>query len=347
MGLRRGNFVIIRLRKNLTEVNAIEKIHLFDQIKTLADARRMAVLRLLMAKAATLSQLGEETNHTPAWVRHHVQKLEAAGLVELAEIRKTGKVTEKFYQAKAKAFLLQEFVFPKSDKPVFIFSGSHDLAVELIAQSLMPHIDLLIYPVGSLDGLVNLRQGLCQISGAHLHDVSGEYNTPYVRHIFPDRDMALITLAFRTQGLIVAPGNPCGVRTIADLAQEGLRFINRNLGSGTRLWLDTELKRLGLSEDAIDGYRHTGTTHRETALAVAEGRADAALGLQAAAESFGLEFIPLYDERYDLVFPRDLAGQLDIFLNYVQSAAFRQQLAGLSGYQSAGSGAQVALSSHK
>lgn len=318
-------------------------IHTFEQIKLLADSRRLLILRLLMAEPATLSQLASALRQSPAWVRHHILALQAAGLIELAEIRRTGTVIEKFYRAKAGALLLQEVVLPKSKKPVIVFSGSHDLALEAAAAHLERHAHLLSLPVGSLDGLVNLRQGLCQFSGAHLRDENGEYNTPHLRRLFPDRDMGVVTLAHRTQGLMVAPGNPKGVRSASDLARAGLRFINRNPGSGTRLWLDAELKRLGVPVEQVDGYFQVVSTHNDTARAVAEGQADVALGLQAAAQKYGLDFIPLFDERYDLVFPRELSGQLSILLNYIQSAGFRRDMAGLNGYECAHSGEQVSL----
>src|SRR5512147_331539 len=182
----------------------VEAVHSFGNIRLLADSRRMKILRLLMASPATLTNLARTLKRSPAWIRHHILALESADLVEVSEIRKTGKVTEKFYRAKADALLLQEIVLPKTQKPTLIFSGSHDLALERIAEHLDKHVTLLSLPVGSLDGLVNLRQGLCQISGSHLLDVTGEYNTPFVRHLFPDREVEIITLAYRTQGLILA-----------------------------------------------------------------------------------------------------------------------------------------------
>jgi putative molybdopterin biosynthesis protein len=201
----------------------------------------------------------------------------------------------------------------------------------------------LSMPVGSLDGLVNLRQGLCQISGAHLLGNDGTFNTPFVKHLFPDRPIDLVTLAHRTQGLMVAPGNPLGIHSLADLERSGLRFINRNPGSGTRLWLNTELKRVGLSPDSIVGYQQVAFTHNATARAVSAGQADAALGLQAAAHKFNLGFIPLFNERYDLVFPHEFTPKLEILLNFVQSAIFRQMLAKMSGYQAADTGGLVAV----
>src|SRR6185503_9738909 len=207
-------------------------------------------------------------------------------------IRRTGKVTEKFYSAQADALLLQEVILPKTKKPAIIFSGSHDLALEGIAETLSKHVTLLSLPVGSLDGLVNLRQGLCQISGSHLLDESGEYNTPFVRHLFPDRDVEIITLAYRTQGLMLANGNPGAIRKISDIAQPNVRFVNRNAGSGTRLWFDAELRKLKIPAKKINGYDRVVITHSEAASAVKSGRADAALGLQAAAYQHALDFIP-------------------------------------------------------
>ena len=321
----------------------VQPLKTFEQIKLLADARRMEILRLLMAEPATLTQLAQTLGQSPAWVRHHILELESANLIELSETRVTGKVTEKFYRAKAGAFLLQELILPEGGKPAIVFSGSHDLALEKISEQIADHLTLLTLPVGSLDGLVNLRQGLCQISGAHLLDKSGEYNTPFVRHLFPDRPMDMITLAYRTQGLILAPGNPQGVQGAADLAQSGLRFINRNPGSGTRLWLDAELERLGISPESIDGYETVVNTHTECAHAIASGQADAALGLQASALQFGLDFIPLFEERYDLVLPREQEDVLAPLLDYIQTATFRQEVSTLTGYTTTHSGEQISL----
>src|SRR5512147_1506717 len=218
----------------------VDSIHSFGMIKLLADSRRMDILRLLMASPATLTNLAHTLKQSPAWIRHHILALESADLVEVSEIRRTGKVTEKFYRARADALLLQEIVLPKTKKPTVVFSGSHDLALEGIAEHLEQHVTLLSLPVGSLDGLVNLRQGLCQISGSHLLDETGEYNTPFVRHLFPDREVEIVTLAHRTQGLMLSSGNPKGVKKIADLIRPTIRFVNRNKGSGTRLWFDSE-----------------------------------------------------------------------------------------------------------
>jgi len=321
----------------------VKAIHSFGNIKLLADSRRMQILRLLMASPATLTQLARTLKRTPAWIRHHILALESADLVEISEVRKTGKVTEKFYRAKADGLLLQEIILPKTKKPAVIFSGSHDLALEGIAEHLEKHVTLLSLPVGSLDGLVNLRQGLCQISGSHLLDESGEYNTPFVRHLFPDRDVEIVTLAYRTQGLMLSSGNPKGVAKVDDIAQPGLRFVNRNAGSGTRLWLDSELRKLNIPRDRINGYDKVVKTHSEAASLIVGHAADVALGLQAAAHQHNLDFIPLFEERYDLVLPRENEKVLLPLLDYLQTSNFRTELSTLTGYNSAHSGEQIPL----
>ena len=321
----------------------VEPLHSFGNIKLLADSRRMDILRLLMASHATLTNLARTLKQSPAWIRHHILALEAANLVEVSEIRKTGRVIEKFYHAKSDALLLQEMILPKTKKPALIFSGSHDLALEGIAEHLEKHVTLLSMPVGSLDGLVNLRQGLCQISGSHLLDETGEYNTPFVRHLFPDRDVEIVTLAYRTQGLMFVNGNPKGIRNIADIARPSVRFVNRNAGSGTRLWLDAELRKLKIPAEKVNGYEKVVKTHTEAAVLISANKADAALGLQAAAHQHGLDFLPLFEERYDLVLPRENESTLLPLLDYIQTIDFRDSLTSLTGYNTTHSGEQILL----
>lgn len=324
-------------------MKTVTPINSFDKIKLLADTRRMDILRLLMAAPATLTILARTLKQSPAWVRHHILALESAGLVEISETRRTGKVTEKFYRAKGDAFLLQEMVLPKSKLPSVIFSGSHDLALEGVANHLAKHVNLLSLPVGSLDGLVNLRQGLCQISGSHLLDESGEYNMPFIRHLFPDRDVEVVTLAYRTQGLIVSQGNKKGIKKLSDLIRSEVRFVNRNPGSGTRLWLDAELRRQNIPVQRINGYEKSVKTHSEAATLVEMDKVDVSLGLQAAAHQHGLGFIPLFEERYDLILPREQEKTLNPLLDFIQTAGFRTMLGALTGYNSRHSGEQISF----
>lgn len=324
-------------------MDKVESLHTFEQIKQLADPRRMAILRLLMGSPATLTQLGTALGKHPAWIQHHVKTLLAAGLVELDEVRVTTGVTEKFYRARAGVFLLQELILPHSDKPTVIFSGSHDLALESLSSRLASRLHLVTLPVGSLDGLINLRQGLCHLAGAHLLDETGSYNTSYVRHLFPDRAVEMITLAYRTQGLLLAQGNPKGIHSLSDLAREDVKFVNRNPGSGTRLWLDREIQRLGLTPNLIRGYEDSVHTHSESALAIQSGQADAALGIQAAAHQHGLDFIPLFEERYDLVIPNEQLKKLGPVLDTLQTKSFRREVEGLHGYDTKHTGEEIPI----
>jgi putative molybdopterin biosynthesis protein len=321
----------------------VEPVHSFGSIKLLADPRRMDILRLIMAAPATLTQLARTLRKSPAWIRHHILALESASFIEVSEIRKTGRVTEKFYRAKADALLLQEIVLPKTKKPALIFSGSDDLAIEAIAEHLQNHVTLLSLSVGSLDGLVNLRQGLCQISGSHLFDEYGEYNRSFVRYLFPDREMEIFTLAYRIQGLMLPAGNPKSMKNISDIAKPNIRIVNRNAGSGTRLWLEKELSKLNIQAEQVRGYDKVVKTHNEAAALVANKKADAALGLQAAAHQHGLDFIPLFEERYDLVLPRENEKVVMPLLQYLQTSNFRAKLNALPGYNSAHTGEQIPL----
>jgi molybdopterin molybdotransferase/putative molybdopterin biosynthesis protein len=185
--------------------------------------------------------------------------------------------------------------------------GSHDLVLDLAASALRaedPLVTLASSNVGSLGGLVALRDGLCHIAGSHLLDpATGEYTLPYLDRILPGA--GVVRLVHRDQGLIVAPGNPLHLAGIEDLARVGVRYVNRQRGAGTRVLLDHELGQRGISPAAVDGYAREEPTHLAVAAAVAAGRADAGLGIMAAARAFGLDFVPVTQEPYDLVVTPD------------------------------------------
>jgi putative molybdopterin biosynthesis protein len=150
----------------------------------------------------------------------------------------------------------------------------------------------------------------------------------------------VVTLVERRQGLIVARGNPQGIRALADLMQPGVRFVNRQPGSGTRTLLDHHLCRLGLDPHGVVGYEWVVPTHLAVAAAVAEGTADAGLGVLAAARAFGLDFVSLAQERYDLVLLAEdrVRPPLSWLLDMVGSSDFRGVVAELGGYDTAHSG---------
>ncbi len=183
--------------------------------------------------------------------------------------------------------------------------GSHDLVLDLAASMLRardPAVSLASSNVGSLGGLVALRDGLCHLAGSHLLDPdTGAYTLPYLDRLLPGEELVVVRLVHRQQCLMVAPGNPSGIRDIDDLARDDVRFVNRQRGAGTRVLLDHELTRRGIPSDAIDGYTREEHTHLGVAAAIAAGRADAGLGIVAAARAFGLDVVPVADEPYDLV----------------------------------------------
>lgn len=323
----------------------IRALHDFEYLKLLADGHRLAVLQHLMVEPATLSQLSKQLGTYPARLRHHVKLLEEAGLIELVNLHVGQGYVEKYYQATARAFVVNLTVLPLAQEAnALVVWGSDDLALERLAQQSQVIAEvpsLFTLPVGSLDGLIALRQGLCQLAGCHLLDAeTGEYNTGHIRRFFPGVQMQLVTLGHRQQGLLVAAGNPFAIQGLPDLVRPEVRFANRLLGAGTRLWLDVHLRRLALSPAGIRGYETAWKTHLQVAEAVARGAADVGLGIAAAARPFQLDFIPLLEERYDLVFYAEAVEDplMQSLLNFLQSRQFRQMIAQLDGYDSRQSG---------
>jgi putative molybdopterin biosynthesis protein len=218
--------------------------------------------------------------------------------------------------------------------------GSHDLVLDLAASALRtddPLVTLASSNVGSLGGLVALRDGLCHIAGSHLLDpASGEYTLPYVDRVFGSSapDVAVVRLVHREQGLMVAPGNPLRLSGIEDLTRPRLRYVNRQRGAGTRVLLDHRLAELGIAPDAISGYAREEPTHLAVAAAIAAGRGDAGLGITAAARAFGLDLVPVTWEPYDLVVTPGALGSplLEPLWALLQSDRFQAAVTGLGGY---------------
>jgi putative molybdopterin biosynthesis protein len=225
--------------------------------------------------------------------------------------------------------------------------GSHDLVLDLAASALRaadPSVTLASSNVGSLGGLVALRDGLCHIAGSHLLDpATGTYTLPYVERVLADRDVAVVRLVHREQGLIVAPGNPLGLRGVDDLARPELRYVNRQRGAGTRVLLDEELARRDIAPAAVPGYSREEHTHLAVAAAVAAGRADCGLGVLAAARAFGLGFVPVTEEPYDLVVAREALDDppLAPLWELLGSEGFRAAVEDLGGYRTEEMGRRI------
>ena len=180
-----------------------------------------------------------------------------------------------------------------------------------------------------------VRRGETHVAGIHLLDEkSGVYNTAFIEKYFPKGGVRLVECVGRSQGLMLPPGNPKGIRGIADLAQPGLRYVNRQKGSGTRILIDYLCKKEGISTGKIYGYEREEFTHTSVAAQIASGTADAGMGIYSAASLYGLDFLPICTEQYDLLIP-DAAWdseEVQRLLEVLKSQAFRDRLTAMGGY---------------
>ena len=216
--------------------------------------------------------------------------------------------------------------------------GSHDLILDLIASRLSSERNgpvLSSANVGSLGGLIAVNRGEAHLAGSHLLDEeTGMYNVSYVQRYVRGREIALVHLAARSQGLIVQSGNPLRIESLEDLTRTDVRFVNRQRGSGTRVLLDYELGKVGLDQRSIAGYEREEYTHLAVAAAVAGDRADVGMGILSAARAMGMEFVPISTEDYDLAIPIEFYENklLETFLALIRSPAFRLEVEALGGY---------------
>jgi putative molybdopterin biosynthesis protein len=221
------------------------------------------------------------------------------------------------------------------EKTVFVI-GSHDLTLDLLAQFLSRHQRRITSAnVGILGGLMALRREEAHLAGSHLLDpLTGEYNLSCLEKYLPDVPVRVIGWVNRQQGLIVKKGNPKGVRDLMDLTREDVSFVNRQRGAGTRVLLDYHLDKLGIAKEKVIGYSQEEYTHLMVAAAVASGRADCGLGIAAAADALEMQFIPLFEERYDLIVPEHhyASELLSPLWDVLESSEFRQAVKALPGY---------------
>ena len=221
--------------------------------------------------------------------------------------------------------------------------GSHDVALDLIAGALAARrVELVSANVGSIAGLTALADGGAHLAGTHVLDpATRTYNDVAVRRFGPSEPVALIHLARRTQGLIVARGNPLGVFTVADLARTRARFVNRQRDAGTRLLFDALLADAGLEAGAIVEYDRIEYTHLAVAALVADGSADAGLGILAAAHALGCDFIPIAAEPYELAIRATSLEDPKIvaLLEVLRDPLVRAQIELLGGYDCGAAGA--------
>jgi putative molybdopterin biosynthesis protein len=230
-----------------------------------------------------------------------------------------------------------------------IMIGSHDNTIDVIASELKARdsrLHLSSSNVGSLSGLLALRKGHAHLAGSHLLDTSdGTYNFSFIEKYLRGVPVRLVELVKRQQGFMLAPGNPKNIKSIHDLKRSDVRFINRQAGAGTRILFDYELQQAGISPDQIAGYEQEEYTHMAVAVAILSGRADVGMGIYAAAKALGLEFIPIAQERYDLVIREDAFTdeKIRLLMDVIKSDRFRSIVRDLGGYDPSNSGSVIGI----
>jgi putative molybdopterin biosynthesis protein len=206
-------------------------------------------------------------------------------------------------------------------------------------------VEIVSAAASSKLALTWLSEGKVHIAGSHLEDPkTGEFNLPFIRKQFPDEDFSVVTFAQWEEGLVIASGNPKGLRKIEDLARKSVRFVNREPGSGSRALLDRLLEKTGMNAQKVQGYDRIAYGHLAAAYCVVSGEADACLATRSAAQTFGMDFIPLHSERYDLVMRKRTADlpAVKSFLDVLQRATLRRKLEVLAGYDTSQTGTIVA-----
>jgi putative molybdopterin biosynthesis protein len=220
-----------------------------------------------------------------------------------------------------------------------VFIGSHDNILDVLANllhRLRPICRLSSAHVGSMGGIMAIRRGEAHLAGTHLLDEeTGEYNVSFIRKFLSGVPLQLVNLTYREQGLLVPRGNPLGIRDFSDLARKEVRFVNRQRGAGTRLLTDMHLGRLGINPEQVNGYDREEYTHMNIASAIASNSADTGLAIRAAAVALDLDFIPVAQERYDLILPKAFLHDpkvIALLQTIKDNNEFRQTVEGLGGY---------------
>jgi putative molybdopterin biosynthesis protein len=206
-------------------------------------------------------------------------------------------------------------------------------------------IEIVSAAASSKLALAWLKQGKVHIAGSHLEDPkTGEFNMPFVRKEFPDEEIVVVTFARWEEGLVVQAGNPKGVRKPEDLARKDIRLANREPGSGSRALLDKSLAKAGVAATKVQGYNRVAFGHLAAAYCIVAGEADACVATRSAAQTFGLDFVPLHNARYDLVMRKRTADlpAVKAFLDVLQRATLRRKLEVLAGYDTSETGVLVA-----
>jgi putative molybdopterin biosynthesis protein len=247
--------------------------------------------------------------------------------------------------AKAAGKAAVQLFHPEYDRANRILVAGCDPGISVLARHVLrAGVELVAAHRNSSQALALLKQGLVHVAGTHLRDeASGESNLPSINSLFTRKKVAVVSLAIWEEGLVLAPGNPKSIRSVAEFVRRDVAIVNREPGAGSRQLLDTHLGRLGLAGQKVRGYDRLAGGHLQAAWQVRTGDADCCIATRASARVFGLDFIPLLSERYDLVIRREHLDHppVQALLDTLNRASFRRELEGLGGYDTSAAGRRL------
>ncbi len=356
------------------EENRVEKEHLYQQIAEKIRNEILDGIIKPGEKLPSVRKLTESWNCTPGTIQRAYKSLADQGLVTsragqgtrvnaapdtqpLKSIRKATLIN------KAESFLLEALNSGYSQAEIeqsirlaldhwrviqqepdrkkenqITFAGSNDLAISWMAANfdeILPGFEFSLQFGGSLSGLIKLAENRVDFAGCHLWDEDlQDYNTAYIKRILPGKKIGLVTLAERRLGLIVPAGNPHKCYQLEDLTRPEICFVNRQSGSGTRVWLEARLHETNLFVENIRGFSNEKNTHNDVARAITAGEGNVGLGLEAAADIYDLDFIPLTTELYELAFLEETYQNQNCkkFINWFASSSAKTAIQALNGY---------------
>lgn len=248
------------------------------------------------------------------------------------------RLIDEWIEGDAQAGLKEARRKSRKMEGALLAAGSNDPVLDMLYGGLRrqyPEFYVFSANIGSTAGLLALEKGFTDIAWSHLLDPeTGEYNIPYLEKLIPSINAVVVNLFHRELGFVVAKGNPLGVAGFEDLMREDVRFINRQKGSGTRLLLDYHLEKAGLQQERITGYENEVLTHAEIGLSILSGEADVGIATAAVSALFGLGFIPIVRERFDMICDQSVFFQRGVqsLIGVLSGDLFRSRFSDLKGY---------------
>jgi len=245
---------------------------------------------------------------------------------------------DEWIESDSKKSLMDARGKSKNIKGALLAAGSNDPVLDILltyTQKSHPEFYIFSANTGSTSGMKTLNEGYTDLAWSHLLDPkSGEYNIPFIPKHLPDKKIVVVNLFYREQGILVSQKNPYNIRSFDDLTKDGVRIVNRQKGSGTRILLDLFLEKQGIPSKNIKGYENEVFTHFEVGLSILSGESDAGFGTIAVSNLLGLPFFPLQKERFDMILTQDTFFQKGVqaFIETLGSKEFRGKTKSLGNY---------------